>query len=122
LARNKRHLLTYFRQLTKDFDVGVRTALLVAVDKNPTIFCPGAIVFVIELNTFLVLALGGVCRLVRFSCRALCLLGLSTVLNIPDHACLCCSMIIFFLFFAWDVLFESFFSGLPVLISCRERC
>jgi hypothetical protein len=67
------------------------------------ISCPGAIPFV-ELNTFLVLALGGVCRLVRFCCRALCLLGFSTELNIPDRS-------YFFRFYPWDVLFESFSLG-----------
>jgi hypothetical protein len=41
-------------------------------------------------------------------CRVLCLLVLSMVRNIPDHACLCCSMVMSFHFFAWEVLFEPF--------------
>jgi hypothetical protein len=59
-------LTNVFSPITKDFDVGVITALLVAVDKDNMITCPGAIVFVVELNTFLVLALGGVGEL--FDC------------------------------------------------------
>jgi hypothetical protein len=30
------------------------------------------------------------------------------VRNIPDHACLCCSMVMSLHFFAWEVLFETF--------------
>jgi hypothetical protein len=50
-------LTNVFSPITKDFDVGVKTALLFAVDKDPKITCPGAMVFVVELNNFLVLAL-----------------------------------------------------------------
>jgi hypothetical protein len=95
IALKQTSLTNVFSPITKDFDVGVITALLVAVDKDPMITCPGAIVFVAELNTFLVLALGGVWRLVRLCCRALCLLWLSMVLNILDHACHCSSMFMF---------------------------
>jgi hypothetical protein len=94
---------------------------MATVDKDHKIAFPGTLALVVELNALLVLALGGVCLHVGFCCPVLCLLGLSKVRNIPDHACPCCSMVMSSISSLGKFCLSLFVLSLPVLASSHEK-